>query len=69
MADNTAVAEQVYPYLQLAIDKGASDVYFTTHAPVMLRVEGEIYPVKSKTIEPLTPEAIEALVTSIMSDD
>lgn len=60
--------EGLDPYLQLAIDKKASDIYLTTYAPVMLRVEGEIYPVKNKTRETLTPEAIEALAQTLMSD-
>ncbi len=63
------VPEDINPYLQLAIDKRASDIYFTTHAPVILRVEGETYPVKSKARETLTPEAIEALAYGIMSDE
>jgi twitching motility protein PilU len=68
-SESAPVTESVEPYLQLAIDKGASDLYFTTHASVMLRVEGEIYPVKSRTRQPLTPETIEALVMSIMTEE
>lgn len=67
--DSANATEAVEPYLQLAIDKNASDLYFTTHAPVMLRVEGEIYPVKSKTREPLTPDRVEALALSIMTEE
>ncbi|ROO25257.1 PilT/PilU family type 4a pilus ATPase [Salinisphaera orenii] len=61
-------SESLDPYLQLAIDKQASDIYFTAHAPVMLRVEGAIYPVKSRARETLTPETIEALATTLMSE-
>lgn len=73
MADSANAAvqaggESVEPYLQLAIDKKASDLYFTTHAPVMLRVEGEIYPVKSRSGKPLMPDMVEALAMSIMTE-
>jgi twitching motility protein PilU len=56
------------PYLQLAIDKGAADIYFTTHAPVMLRVEGQTYPVKSGDGAAMTPESIEDLAYGLMSE-
>lgn len=68
MSDSPSAHDSIEPYLQLAIDKNASDVYFTTHAPVMVRVEGEIYPVKNKTGQALTPEAVEALAVSIMTE-
>lgn len=63
-----ADAERIEPYLQLAIDKSASDIYFTTHAPVMLRVDGHIYPVKSRARETLTPETVEALAHDLMDE-
>ncbi len=61
-----ADAERIEPYLQLAIDKDASDIYFTTHAPVMLRVKGQIYPVKSAARQTLTPEVIAVLAERLM---
>lgn len=64
MVDNL----RIEPYLQLAIDKGASDIYFTTHAPVMLRVNGLIYPIKAAEGTTLTPSVIEALALSQMSE-
>ncbi|WP_423823582.1 PilT/PilU family type 4a pilus ATPase [Salinisphaera sp. SPP-AMP-43] len=64
MGDNL----RIEPYLQLAIDKGASDIYFTTHAPVMLRVNGLIYPIKAAEGATLTPSVIEALALAQMSE-
>jgi len=60
---------QLDPYLQFAIDQQASDLYFSTHAPVMLRVGGDIYPVKGATRETLTPDRIEAMALSLMSTE
>ena len=60
--------ERIEPYLRLAIEKQASDVYFTTHAPVMLRVAGELYPVKSQARETLTPIQIERLAAGLMNE-
>ncbi|MFC3106212.1 PilT/PilU family type 4a pilus ATPase [Salinisphaera aquimarina] len=68
MSDSGAESESLDPYLQLAIDKRASDIYVTTHAPVMLRVEGEIYPVKSKARQTLTPATVEALAFELMDE-
>ncbi|WP_353249998.1 PilT/PilU family type 4a pilus ATPase [Salinisphaera sp. T31B1] len=68
MAEPDAPIDTLDPYLQLAMDKQASDVYVTTHAPVMLRVEGEIYPVKGQARELLTPQVVESLALGLMNE-
>ncbi|WP_037337077.1 PilT/PilU family type 4a pilus ATPase [Salinisphaera hydrothermalis] len=60
---------RIEAYLQLAMDKGASDIYFTTHAPVTLRIEGRIYPIRATSDQALTPAVIEQLANSLMSDE
>ena len=31
---------KILPYLKLCVEKNASDIYFTSNAPAMLRIEG-----------------------------
>lgn len=57
---------KLIPYLKLAVEKGASDIYFTTSSPAMLRVHGEMYAV-GKT--QMTREIIRELAYSIMTPD
>lgn len=57
---------KILPYLKLAIEKSASDIYFTTGAPAMLRIEGDMHPV-GKTL--LTAEFIRELALSILTPE
>ena len=57
---------KILPYLKLAIEKSASDIYFTSGAAAMLRIEGQMYPVGT-TI--LTAEFIGELVNNILTPD
>lgn len=56
------------PFLELAMDKGASDLYFTTHAPVMMRVEGQLYPLRAEDAVTLTPAVLEQLVADTLDE-
>lgn len=53
---------KILPYLKLTVERAASDIYFTTGAPVMLRIEGEMHAV-GKT--QLTAEFVRELCLSI----
>lgn len=57
---------KILPYLKLAVEKNASDIFFTTNAPVMLKVEGEMFAV-GKT--QMTPESIKELAYGMLSQD
>ncbi|RJS94808.1 PilT/PilU family type 4a pilus ATPase [Salinisphaera sp. Q1T1-3] len=57
------------PYLELAMDKGASDLYFTTHAPVMMRVEGQLHPLRAAEAATLTPTVLEQLVHDTLTEE
>ncbi|HET7315055.1 PilT/PilU family type 4a pilus ATPase [Salinisphaera sp.] len=59
---------RVEAYLQLAIDKRASDIYFTAHAAVTLRISGQVYPIRAAAEQRLTPAYIEKLARSLMSE-
>lgn len=57
---------KLIPYLKLAVEKNASDIYFTTNSPAMLRVHGEMYAV-GKT--QMTREIIRELAYSILTPE
>lgn len=58
---------RIEAYLQLAMDKQASDIYFTTHAPIALRIDGQIHPVRAAAEQTLTPAVTENLALSLMN--
>ena len=55
----------ISPYLKLMVEKNASDLYFTTNAPVKIKIEGKQVPV-GKTL--LTGEMVKAAAYGIMSE-
>ena len=56
----------IEPYLQLMVDKTASDLFFTSTAPVKIKIEGDIISVGSKA---LSPERCEQIAWSIMNEE
>jgi len=56
----------ITPYLKLMADKGASDLFFTTGAPVSMKIEGDT---KAVGKSPLEPGIVKQIAYSIMSDD
>ncbi|MGP9831815.1 hypothetical protein [Marinobacter sp. NSM] len=52
-------------YLKVMADKDASDLYFSTGAAVMMKVEGKTAPL---TQNPLPPGAVRQLAYSVMND-
>lgn len=56
--------EKLLPYLRLAIDKDASDLFFTTNSPVMVKVQGEFYAAGKQV---MTRESIRGIVESVLT--
>lgn len=54
------------PYLKLMADRGGSDIFFTTGAPVSMNIEGKMHPV-GKTI--MEPGMVKQIAYSIMDDN
>jgi len=57
---------KILPYLKLAVEKNASDLYFTSNSPAMLRIEGEMIAVGKNV---LTSEFIKELALSILTPE
>src|SRR4030095_9092110 len=66
MAQGTAdVRVNLHQLLKAMVEKGASDMHITAGAPPLLRIDGEVIPLK---LPPLTPAATKQLCSSIMSE-
>ena len=57
---------KILPYLKLAVEKNASDLFFTPNAPAMLKVEGDMLAI-GKTL--MTSEFIRELAHSILTPE
>ncbi|WP_420466610.1 PilT/PilU family type 4a pilus ATPase [Panacagrimonas sp.] len=57
---------KILPYLRLCVEKNASDIYFTSNAPAMLRIEGEMLAI-GKTL--MTSEFVQELAYSILTPE
>src|SRR5690606_34488393 len=55
----------VKPLFKLMVDKRASDLFFTTYAPVMIKIEGKIMPVNQ--VE-LTPKLVRQAALELMNE-
>ena len=53
-------------YLKLMVDKSASDLFFSTGAPVNIKIEGKTAPVGHKSLE---PGVVKKLAYSLMNDE
>jgi len=54
------------PLLKLMVDKQASDLFFTTHAPVKIKIDGRIMPVNKLE---LTPKMVKQAAFNLMSEE
>ena len=63
--NSTVTCMDITPYLNLMIDKRASDLFFTVGAPVKIKMEGKVTSV-GKTL--LTAELVEAASYNVMNE-
>ena len=54
----------IKPLLRLMAEKKASDLFFTSNAPVKIKIEGVIYPVNKQV---LSPETVKQIALALMS--
>jgi twitching motility protein PilU len=62
----TQPALNTKPLFRLMVEKKASDLFFTSHAPVKIKIEGQIFPV-NKNI--LTPEVVRQAAFGLMNQE
>jgi twitching motility protein PilU len=56
----------VRPLFKLMVDKRASDLFFTTNSPVMIKIDGKIMPVNKLD---LTPKMVRQAALELMNED
>src|SRR5687768_5550016 len=54
------------PLFKLMVEKNASDLFFTSNAPVKIKIEGKIYPVNKQI---LSPETVRQAAYGLMSPE
>src|SRR5690242_2817546 len=54
------------PLFKLMVEKKASDLFFTSNAPIKIKIEGQILPVNRQV---LTPETVKQTALAIMSPE
>src|SRR5262245_11020312 len=65
-AGSAAASQKLLAYLKVAVDKNASDLFFTPNAPAYLKVEGELLAMGKQI---LTPEFTKELAYSMLTPD
>ena len=56
---------EVFSFLQVMVDKGASDLFFSVGAPVNVKIEGIAHPLK---MPPLVPGEVKKMAYSMMNE-
>jgi pilus retraction protein PilT len=64
--DERQVMLNTKPLFKLMVEKRASDLFFTSYAPVKIKIEGNIYPVNKQM---LTPEVVRQAAYGLMTQD
>ncbi len=54
--------------LKLAVDRGASDVYLSSDAPIVVKIEGDHHPLGGPK-DILTPEIMDQVAASLLTDE
>src|SRR5215831_6853963 len=61
-----AVVLNTKPLFKLMVEKRASDLFFTSYAPVKIKIEGSIYPVNKQM---LTPDVVRQAAYGLMTQE
>src|SRR5665213_383743 len=54
------------PLFKLMVDKKASDLFFTSNAPIKIKIEGQIYPINKQV---LPPSAVRTICYGLMTPE
>src|SRR5678815_5623656 len=64
--DDRQVVLNTKPLFKLMVDKRASDLFFTSYAPIKIKIEGQIFPVNKQM---LTPEVVRQAAYGLMTQE
>ncbi len=66
LEDTESGRPNIKPLLRLMAEKKASDLFFTSRAPVKIKIEGVIYPVNKRV---LSAETVKQIALSLMTEE
>src|SRR5580700_11831035 len=66
MTQPTELKFNLHQLLRTMVEKGASDLHITTNTPPLLRIDGEIVPLK---VAPMGPVETKALCFSVLTEE
>ena len=64
--EERAVVLNTKPLFKLMVDKRASDLFFTSYAPIKIKIEGQIFPVNKQM---LTPDVVRQAAYGLMTQE
>src|ERR1041385_4552415 len=65
-ADGAPMVLNTRPLFKLMVERQASDLFFTSNAPIKIKIEGQIYPVNKQV---LPPAAVRTLCFGLMTPE
>jgi twitching motility protein PilU len=65
-ASDTQPSLNTKPLFKLMVDRKASDLFFTSNAPIKIKIEGHIYPINKQV---LSPAAVRTICFGLMNPD
>src|SRR5476649_1428489 len=65
-AVNTIQSMNTKPLFKLMVEKKASDLFFTSYAPVKIKIDGKIFPVNKQI---LSPETVRQAAIGLMTKE
>ena len=68
--DEAALQINTKPLFKLMVERRASDLFFTSNAPIKIKIEGQIYPINKQVLTPaMVRQAALALMTPEQRED
>ena len=64
--DTAALQINAKPLFKLMVERKASDLFFTSNAPIKIKIEGQIYPINKQV---LTPQMVRQAALALMSGE
>src|SRR6187399_500363 len=65
-SDGAPMVLNTRPLFKLMVERKASDLFFTSNAPVKIKIEGQIFPVNKQV---LSPETVRQTALAIMTPE
>ncbi len=64
--DSAALQINTKPLFKLMVERKASDLFFTSNAPIKIKIEGQIYPINKQV---LTPQMVRQAALALMTGE